>query len=106
LLDIENGANRWLDFSAANGRSPLAEKQTSGPPSGDSFDEIMRNFELQRCKEFSSHVCVDHPRNISGEIAHANYGWEVNTKAADSAFRQQRPIAASSAYRLKPCPPM
>jgi len=33
-----------------------------GAPTGTSFDEMMRNFELQRDKEFTSHVCPDHPR--------------------------------------------
>jgi hypothetical protein len=28
---------------------------------GESLDEMMRNFELQRDKEFASHVCGDHP---------------------------------------------
>ncbi|MFZ0938339.1 MAG: hypothetical protein WAN63_02850, partial [Candidatus Sulfotelmatobacter sp.] len=32
----------------------------SGAPEGESFDEMMRNFELQRDKEFKSHVCADH----------------------------------------------
>jgi hypothetical protein len=32
----------------------------SGPPAGASFDEMMRNFELQRDQEFASHVCADH----------------------------------------------
>jgi hypothetical protein len=32
----------------------------SGAP-GTSFDEMMRHFELQRDREFSSHVCADHP---------------------------------------------
>jgi hypothetical protein len=36
--------------------------QTSGAPTGTSFDEMMRNFELQRDKEFSFHACADHPR--------------------------------------------
>jgi hypothetical protein len=36
--------------------------QPSSTPSGASFDEMMRNFELQRDKEFRSHVCADHPR--------------------------------------------
>jgi len=35
----------------------------SGSPTGNSFDEMMRNFESQRDKEFTSHVCADHPRN-------------------------------------------
>jgi hypothetical protein len=33
----------------------------SGAPEGKSFDEMMRNFELQRDREFKSHVCADHP---------------------------------------------
>jgi hypothetical protein len=33
----------------------------SGDPIGTSFNEMMRNFELERDKEFTSHVC-DHPR--------------------------------------------
>jgi len=32
----------------------------SGAPKGKSFNEIMRNFELQRDKEFESHVWADH----------------------------------------------
>jgi hypothetical protein len=35
--------------------------EPSGPLSGASFAEMMRNFELQRDKEFTSHVCADHP---------------------------------------------
>jgi hypothetical protein len=27
-----------------------------------SFDEMMRNVELQRDKEFTSHVCADHSK--------------------------------------------
>ena len=34
----------------------------SGEPAGKSFDEMMRNFELQRDREFTLHVCADHPR--------------------------------------------
>jgi hypothetical protein len=33
-------------------------------PTGNSFNEMMRNFELQRDREFSSHVCADHLRNL------------------------------------------
>ena len=35
---------------------------SSAAPTGKSFDEMMRNFVLQRDKEFTSHVCADHPR--------------------------------------------
>jgi hypothetical protein len=34
----------------------------SGTPTGRSFDEMMRNFESQRDKEFRFHVCADHPK--------------------------------------------
>jgi hypothetical protein len=39
----------------------------SGSPTGNSFDEMMRNFEVRRDREFSSHVCADHPRNTSAK---------------------------------------
>jgi len=29
---------------------------------GKSFDELMRNFEAKRDKEFANHVCTEHPR--------------------------------------------
>jgi hypothetical protein len=35
---------------------------SAGAPTGNSFDEMMRNFELQRDKEFRLHVCAEHPR--------------------------------------------
>ena len=34
----------------------------SGAPTGKSFDESLRNFELQRDKEFTAHACAEHPR--------------------------------------------
>jgi hypothetical protein len=34
-----------------------------GRPPGASFDEMMRNFELQRDKEFTAHVCVDQSKS-------------------------------------------
>lgn len=37
--------------------------EPSGPPAGASFAEMMRNFELQRDKEFAPHACADHPRS-------------------------------------------
>ena len=36
--------------------------QPSDSPTGRSFDELMRNFELQRDKEFEFHVCAEHPK--------------------------------------------
>jgi hypothetical protein len=40
----------------------------SGPPSGKSFDEMMRNYESQRDKDFRLHLCADHlrPGSTSG----------------------------------------
>jgi len=35
----------------------------SGAPTGNSFDGMMRNFELQRDNEFTSHVCAEHPHS-------------------------------------------
>ena len=40
---------------------------TSGSPTGNSFDQMMRNFEAQRDTELSSHVCADHPTNASAK---------------------------------------
>jgi len=33
---------------------------SSAAPTGKTFDEMMRNLELQCDKEFASHVCADH----------------------------------------------
>jgi len=41
----------------------------SGAPAGNSFAEMMRNFELQRDKEFAVHVCADHPRSTKSKNA-------------------------------------
>jgi hypothetical protein len=35
--------------------------KSPGALTGKSFDEMMRNFELQRDTEFTLHVCADHP---------------------------------------------
>jgi hypothetical protein len=34
----------------------------SGPLLGESIDEMKRLYEQQRDKEFTSHVCAEHPR--------------------------------------------
>ena len=39
----------------------------SGSPTDHSFDEMMRIFKLQRDREFSSHLCADHPRDSSAK---------------------------------------
>jgi len=37
--------------------------KSSGRPVGTSFDEMMRIFEMQRDKEFTSHVCAGHSKS-------------------------------------------
>jgi rubredoxin len=37
----------------------------SGPPRGDSLEEMKRNYERQRDNEYASHVCAEHPRGKS-----------------------------------------
>ena len=34
----------------------------SGPPLGNNLEEMIRNYELQRDKEYASHVCAEHCR--------------------------------------------
>jgi rubredoxin len=34
----------------------------SGPPRGNSIDEMKENYERQRDKEYACHVCAEHPR--------------------------------------------
>jgi rubredoxin len=38
----------------------------SGPPLGGSMEDMKRNFESQRAKEFTAHVCAQHPRAKGG----------------------------------------
>jgi hypothetical protein len=56
LVWIEQQRFRGFGCSACGWRF-----NSSGPASGKSFDEMMRNFELQRDQEFTSHACTDHP---------------------------------------------
>jgi hypothetical protein len=37
-----------------------------GPPVGKSIDEMMRNYEQQRDKDFAAHICAEYPR--SGDV--------------------------------------
>jgi hypothetical protein len=34
----------------------------SGPPIGESLEEMKENYERQRDREFRSHVCAEHPK--------------------------------------------
>jgi hypothetical protein len=39
--------------------------KTSSALVGESLDEMKRNYEAQRDKEFAAHLCVKHPRGTS-----------------------------------------
>lgn len=55
LVWIEQQRFRGFGCSACGWRF-----KSTGRPTGTSFDQMMRNFELQRDTEFKSHVCGDH----------------------------------------------
>jgi hypothetical protein len=38
-----------------------------GSVTGNSLNEAMQNFEVWRDREFSSHVCADHPRTVGAK---------------------------------------
>ena len=52
----------WTCFACAWAFRP------SGPPLGNSLDEMMQMYELQRDKEYASHVCAEHPRARSASV--------------------------------------
>jgi hypothetical protein len=55
----------------------------SGAPKGKTFDESVRNFELQRDKEFTLHVCADQPRAKNEGTKHeVKQDWERLYRAA------------------------
>jgi hypothetical protein len=54
-----------------------------GAPTGKSLDESKRNFEFQRDKEFTLHVCADHPRAKSQSTQRdVKQDWEKLYRAA------------------------
>jgi hypothetical protein len=53
----------------------------SGAPSGKSFNESVRNFELQRDKEFTLHVCAQSPKSQRAK-RDVKQGWEKLYRAA------------------------
>ena len=56
---------------------------SSGAPTGRSLDEAKGNFVLQRDKEFTLHVCADHPRAKSQSTARdVKQDWERLYRAA------------------------
>ena len=38
----------------------------SGPPIGNTLEEMKRNFQMQLSEEFASHDCAEHPRVRAG----------------------------------------
>jgi hypothetical protein len=40
----------------------------SGPPTGDSLDEMKEIYERHRDKEFAAHVCAEHPRPRNAKV--------------------------------------
>jgi len=40
----------------------------SGPPSGNSLEEMKKHYEQRRDKEFAAHHCVEHPRAKMTEV--------------------------------------
>jgi hypothetical protein len=59
LVWIEQQHFRGFGCSECGWRFTPAEALT-----GTSLNEMMRNFELQRDREFTSHVCADHPKDV------------------------------------------
>jgi hypothetical protein len=59
LVWIEQERFRGFGCSECGWRFKLSSVATSA-----SFDEMVRNFELQRDKEFTSHVCVDRSKRV------------------------------------------
>ena len=51
----------------------------SGSVTGNSLNEAIRNFELQRDREFSSHICADHPRTQNPQF-NSNSGGPLATR--------------------------
>jgi hypothetical protein len=59
LVWIEKG--RFLGFACSECSWRF---DSSAALTGKSLDEMIWNFELQRDKQFTSHVCADHPRTM------------------------------------------
>jgi hypothetical protein len=58
----------WIDQERFRGFGCSAcgwRFQPSTAAASTSFDEMMRNVELQRDKEFASHVCADHSKKAT-----------------------------------------
>jgi hypothetical protein len=81
----------------------------SGAPTGNSLDEMVWNFESQRDKEFTSHVCADNPgaRAPGARSLHNSecQDWAKKYRAAvlesDRSKLQQRIEQAEAAIRKR-----
>jgi len=74
----------WIEHDRFQGCSECAWVfNPSGAPTGKSLDESKRNFELQRDKEFTLHVCADHPTAKSQSTKRdVKQDWEKLYRAA------------------------
>ena len=71
LPKFPSGIEFFLNSVADHARIIRSNFNPSGaPPTGRYFNESVRNFELQRDKEFTLHVCADHPRVKSQSTKH------------------------------------
>jgi hypothetical protein len=55
----------WIDeqrFSGWGCSECACVFNPSGPPTGESLDEMKQSYERQRDKDFAAHVCAGHPR--------------------------------------------
>ena len=59
----------------------------SGPPVGDSLEEMMQNYEQQRDREFSSHVCAQHPKRLPVQVR-PSYSYQKRMDATTRTMGQ------------------
>jgi len=55
----------------------------TGPPLGADLDEMKRNFERQRDKEYAAHVCAEHPGHGSARD-NSKFSGPVNGRAYET----------------------
>jgi hypothetical protein len=65
----------------------------SGPPVGNSLEEMKQNYEQRRDKEFASHVCAQHPRAEKDPVS------QVSSRVRLSDRKGMQPCNPPSALR-------